>query len=87
MRMVIRGDVKCKKRSANCEVRDEIAIATANVDAMPYCTRLPPSLYLLPRPPTSVPPSQLGDIRMATLLGVLRIVHGDVRMVTQLGFG
>lgn len=44
------NNVKCEMRSAKCEVRNGIAIATANanVDAIPSCTRLPPSLYLLP---------------------------------------
>ena len=53
-------------RSAKCEMG--VAIATANVDVMPSCIRLPPSLYLLSPPPQPPPPllsSALSETRPA----------------------
>ena len=38
-------NAKCKVQNAKCKMR--VAIATANINVMPFCIRLPPSLYLL----------------------------------------
>ena len=56
----------CKVQNAKCEMG--VAIATANVDAMPSCIHLPPSLYLLshpPQPPSLLLSSVLSEIRPA----------------------
>ena len=56
---------KFKMRNAKCKIRNgsTIATANANMNATPSCTRLPPSLYLLPRP---LQPLSLFAARIAT---------------------
>ncbi len=57
-------NARCEMRSAKCEIG--VAIAIANVDAMPSCIRLPPPLYLLS------PPLQPPSLLLSTALSETR---------------
>ena len=78
-------NAKCEMQSAKCKVRNASATADANVDAVPSCTYLPQSFYLLP--PLLQPPSLfLSSANSDSQLGTLRDGLGDVQMATQLCF-